>query len=166
MQIGTLIREFLTATGRADLVPLHELNPFSVNTLSVERTLCEKIRNLVCTGYQANPAQEFRRRVRHFYDVVMIMRVERYRRFVASDAFADLMANVMESDRRSLPDAHVWLSPPLGKATIVADADGLWSQVRSEFRGSFRDMVYGDSLPDDAEVRECLDAIGRSLIRI
>ena len=37
------------------------------------------------------PLEEFRRRIRHFYDVAMIMRVDSYRHFVASDAFVDLM---------------------------------------------------------------------------
>ena len=96
----------------------------------------------------------------------MILRVNRYREFVASDAFVDLIAEVRESDRDSIPGARAWLSPPLSKAIIVADAENLWSQVRSEFRGSFKDMVYGDSLPDDAEVLACLASIGSSLTRI
>ena len=80
------------------------------------------------------------------------------------DAFVDLMVEVRESDRESMPGANVWLSPALREATIVADAEHLWRQVRSE--GSFKDMVYGDSIPDDAEVLECLASIGASLVRI
>ena len=96
----------------------------------------------------------------------MILRVSRYREFVASDAFVDLMSEVRASDRDSMPGARAWLSPPLSKATMVADAESLWSQVRREFRGNFKDMVYGDSLPDDAEVLACLALIGSSLTRI
>ena len=65
-----------------------------------------------------------------------------------------------------MPDAHVWLTPSLSEAMIVANAKSLWSQVRSEFRGSFSDMVYGDSIPDDAEVLACLASIGASLTRV
>ena len=166
MPITTLIRDFLIDAGRTDLVRHHELDPFSIHVLCVERTLCEKIMGLVRAGYEANPAEEFRRRIRHFYDLVMILRVNRYREFVASDAFVDLIAEVRESDRDSIPGARAWLSPPLSKAIIVADAENLWSQVRPEFRGSFKDMVYGDSLPDDAEVLACLATIGSSLTRI
>ena len=166
MPIATLIHDFLIAAGRPDLVRLHQLDSFSIQVLCVERTLCEKIMGLVRAGYEANPGQEFRRRIRHFYDLVMIMRVDDYQKFVASDAFVDLMVEVRESDRASMPGAHAWLSPSLSKAAIVADARGLWNQVRSEFQGSFRDMVYGDSIPDDAEVLECLASIGTSLIRI
>ncbi|MDE0191682.1 MAG: nucleotidyl transferase AbiEii/AbiGii toxin family protein [Gammaproteobacteria bacterium] len=164
--VATLIRDFLIAIDRPDLVRLHELDPFSIYVLRVERTLCEKIMGLVRAGYETNPAQEFRRRVRHFYDLVMIMRVDSYRQFVASDAFVDLMMEVRESDQESMPGAHAWLTPPLGKAAIVADTGRLWHQVRPEFRSSFKDMVYGDSLPDDAEVLACLGSIGSSLARI
>ncbi len=166
MPIATLVRDFLIDAGRTDLVRRHELDPFSIHVLCVERTLCEKIMGLVRAGYETNPALEFRRRIRHFYDLVMILRVNRYREFVASDAFVDLMAEVRESDRDSMPGARAWLSPPLSKAIIVADTENLWSQVRPEFRGSFKDMVYGDSLPDDAEVLACLASIGSSLTRI
>ena len=166
MPIATLIHDFLDATGRPELVGRHELDPFSIQVLSVERTLCEKIMGLVRAGHEANPAQEFRHRIRHFYDLVMIMRVDSYRQFVSSDAFVDLVTEVRESDRASMPGAHAWLSPSLSEATIVTDARSLWSQVRSEFQGSFRDMVYGDSIPDDAEVLECLASIGASLTRV
>ena len=166
MPIAALIRDFLVDAGRTDLVRDHELDPFSIHVLCVERTLCEKIMGLVRAGHQTNPTLEFRRRIRHFYDLVMILRVNRYREFVASDAFVDLMSEVRESDRDSMPGARAWLSPPLGKAIMVADAESLWRQVRREFRGDFKDMVYGDSLPDDAEVLACLALIGSSLTRI
>ena len=166
MPIATLVRDFLVDAGRTDLVRDHELDPFSIHVLSVERTLCEKIMGLVRAGYETNPTLEFRRRIRHFHDLAMILRVSRYRQFVASDAFVDLMSEVRASDRDSMPGASAWLSPPLGEAVVAADAENLWSQVRPEFRGSFKDMVYGDSLPDDAEVLACLALIGSSLTRI
>ena len=118
---------------------------------------------LVRAGYEADPVSDFRRRIRHFYDLVMIMRVDRYREFVASDAFVELMDAVRESDRKSIPGARLWADPPFSQAMIVTDAENLWRGIRSEFRGNFKDMVYGDSLPDDAEVLECLASIGASL---
>ena len=166
MPIATLIHDFLIDASRTDLVRRYELDPFSIHVMCVERTLCEKLMGLVRAGYEANPAEEFRRRIRHFYDLVMIMRVNRYQEFVASDAFVDLMTAVRESDRDSMPGADAWLAPPLSNATIVADAENLWSQVRPVFRGGFKAMVYGDSLPDDAEVLACLASIGSSLTRI
>ena len=166
VSIATLIHDFLLAAGRRDLVRQHELDPFCVHVLCVERTLCEKVMGLVRAGYETDPAQEFRRRIRHFYDLVMIMRVDRYREFVTSDAFVHLMAEVRQSDLDSIPSARAWLSPPLSKAMIVADAESLWSQIRPEFHGSFKDMVYGESVPEDDEVLAVLALIGSSLSNI
>ena len=166
MPLTTLIRDFLIDAGRNDLAEQYDLNPFHTHVLSPERTLCEKTMGLVRAGHSANPVSELRRQIRHFYDLVMIMRVNQYREFVASDAFLNLIAEVKESDLTSMPSARVWLSPPLSDAMIVTDAERLWSQIGPEFRGNFKDMVYGDSVPDDAEVLECLALIGSSLLRV
>ena len=166
MPVATLISDFLIEAGRTDLVRRHELDPFRIQVLSVERTLCEKIMGLVRAGYESDPTAGFRSRIRHFYDLVMIMRKSQYRQFVAGHEFVELLAKVRESDLNAMPGSEAWLSQPLGKATIVADAEKLWSQVRSEFRGGFKDMVYGDSLPDDAEVLACLASIGSSLTMV
>lgn len=96
----------------------------------------------------------------------MIMRMRRYRDFVTSDAFAELIAEVREWDRQSMPGAAAWLDPPLGEAMIVTGAENLWREIRSEFRGSFKDMVYSDSLPDDDEVLTCLASVGASLAKV
>ena len=163
MPITTLIHDFLIEAGRTDLIRRHELESFGIPVLCVERTLCEKIMGLVRAGHEADAVAEFRRRIRHFYDIVMIMRATQYREFVDSDAFVELIADVREWDRQSMPGASAWLDPPLNEAVIVADAETLWSRIRSEFRGNFKDMVYGDSVPDDDEVLACLASIGASL---
>ena len=49
---------------------------------------------------------------------------------------------------------------------IVADAENLWSRIRSEYHGHFKDMVYRDSVPEDEEVLSCLGSIGMSLSRV
>ena len=166
MPIATLIHDFLVEADLTDWVLEHELEPFEVQVLGVERTLCEKIMGLVRAGHEKDALVDFRRRIRHFYDIVMIMRKREHQTFVTSDAFAELIAEVREWDRQSMPGAAAWLDPPLGEAMIVTDAESLWREIRSEFRGSFKDMVYSDTLPDDDEVLTCLASVGASLARV
>ena len=165
MPIATLIHDFLMDANESDLVRQYELEPFEVLVLGVERTLCEKIMGLVRAGHEAEALAEFRRRIRHFYDIVMIMRERKYQEFVASDAFAELIAKVGESDRQSMPNASTWVDSPLTEAMILADTENLWRGIRSEFHGSFKDMVYGDTVPDDDEVLACFSSISASLAR-
>lgn len=163
MPIASLIGENLVQATRADLIDEFELRPFSVLVLTVERTLCEKIMGLVRAGYEENPLDDFRRRIRHFYDIAVILRREQYRHFVESAAFPDLLERVKMSDRQAMPNASDWLDPPLGEAMIFAAKEKLWTNIRREFHGNFRDMVYGDTLPGDEEVLECIALIRDAL---
>lgn len=167
MPIATLIHDFLAAMADpVGLIRRHELESFQIPVLRVERTLCEKIMGLVRAGHEANALAEFKRRIRHFYDIVMILREREYREFLDRDAFASMIAEVCEWDRKSMPGASAWLDPPLAEAMIATDAENLWRELRTEFRGTFQDMLYGDSVPDDDEVLASLTLIGASLASI
>ena len=166
MRIATLIFDFLAKADQVEMIGRYKLEPFTFPVLGAERTLCEKIMGLVRAGHEVDAIAEFRRRIRHFYDIVMIMRETEFRDFVDSEAFAAMISEVREWDRRAMPGAAAWLDPPLQDAPIVADVERVWNDVRAEFRGSFKDMVYGNSVPDDDEVLACFASIGASLTRV
>ena len=163
MPIASLVHDFLRTTARAELIEEFELAPFDVLVLSVERTLCEKIMGLVRAGYEDNAVDDFRRRIRHFYDIVMIVRQPAYRDFIANDDFIRLLEEVKAADRASMPNAEVWLDPPLADAMVFAQTEYLWQNIKSEFHGSFKDMVYGNDLPSDSDVLAALNTIKSSI---
>ena len=163
MPVASLVGEHLEAVGRGDLIDQFGLRPFDILILAVERTLCEKIMGLVRAGYEENPLDEYRRRIRHFYDIAMILRHGKYRGFLTSEAFPELLECVKASDRQAMPNASVWLDPPLGEAMIFANTEELWTSIRREFHGDFRDMVYGGKLPSDDEVVRLITLIRNAL---
>ena len=163
MPVASLVGEHLNALGQDDLIDEFGLRPFNILVLSVERTLCEKIMGLVRAGYERKPLDDFRRRIRHIYDVVMILRSSEYRNFVRSEEFPKLLERVKASDRQTMPKASVWLDPPLVEAMIFANTEELWAGIRREFHGNFRDMVYGNELPSDGEVLESITLIQKAL---
>lgn len=163
MPVASLVGEYLKAMSQEDLIDEFGLRPFNILVLSVERTLCEKIMGLVRAGYEKNPLDYFRRRIRHIYDIVMILRSSEYRDFVRSEEFPKLLERVKASDRQSMPKSSVWLDPPLGEAMIFANAEELWTKIGREFHRNFKDMVYGDKLPSDDEVIEAIASIRNAL---
>ena len=163
MPLASVVGEHLEAVGRGDLVDDFGLGPFDILVLTVERTLCEKIMGLVRAGHAKEPKDEYRRRIRHFYDIVMILRHREYRDFLRSKAFPELIEQVKASDRQAMPDASVWLDPPLGEAMIFANPEELWTSIRREFHGNFKDMVYGGELPGDDEVVRLITLIRKAL---
>ncbi|MDE0305906.1 MAG: nucleotidyl transferase AbiEii/AbiGii toxin family protein [Albidovulum sp.] len=163
MPVASLVGEHLNALGQDDLIDEFRLRPFNILVLSVERTLCEKIMGLVRAGYEKDPLGDFRRRIRHIYDIVMILRSSEYREFLRSEEFPKLLERVIASDGQTMPNASVWLDPPLGQAMIFAETEELWKNIKREFHGNFSDMVYGDKLPSDGEVLESIALIQMAL---
>ncbi len=152
MDIGTLISDFLATQDRLDLIGQYRLAHFDIFVLSVERTLCEKMMSLVRTGYEPNAKTDFARRIRHFYDIAMILRQPCYQEFVASNRFAGMISAVKASDRASMPNAEVWLDQPIEHAPIFANTKNLWNDLKMAFHNNFKGMVYGDEMPDDREI--------------
>ena len=166
MNISTLIGEFLEASDRRDLIDQFHLEHFDVLVLCVERTLCEKLMGLVRAGYENDSTSDFRRRIRHFYDIAMILRRQPYRAFLAEDGFAAMIDAVRASDRESIPGAEVWLDPPFESARLFRETETLWGEIQSDYHGRFKDMVYGESIPGNDEILAAIDTLKVAVARI
>jgi hypothetical protein len=73
-EIQTLIAETLADQNRHDLIEEYELEIFTLNVLSVRRTLTEKILGVVKDSYHEDPIAQLGLRIRHLYDVCQILR--------------------------------------------------------------------------------------------
>lgn len=60
-------------------------------------------------------------------------------------------------------DAERWLTKPVHDAPIYASSEKIWASLAGEFQGGFRQMLYDDDVPDDAEVIAVLDMLGLQL---
>ncbi len=159
LPISALIAEFLNVESHGDLIAQHDLAPFEIDVLSVERTLCEKIMGLIRASYEDDADAALRRQIRHIYDLCMILREKTYRDFLASDGFVNMMGRVREADRSLFAGAERWLAKPAKEAPLLADTQSLWPLLRSEFQGSFRQLLYDNDLPADTEVVEVLGSL-------
>ena len=156
LPISSLIEDLLTAESRADLIADHRLGAFEIEVLRVERTVCEKVMGLVRASYEDDPDAALRRQIRHIYDLCTILREPTYRDFVAADDFVQMIEIVRAADRSLFEGAERWLEKPARDAVLLAEPDAIWSSLKTEFQGDFRQMLYDDELPDDAEVLEML----------
>ena len=164
LPVGSLIGEFLELSARLDLVEQFELDKFEILVLGVERTLCEKIMSLVRAEHEGHFGEGYRRRIRHFYDIVQILRKQEYRDFVLTNSFRELLEKVKCSDRESFPkNAPKWLDPPMSDAKVFSSDMSFWKDIEREFRGGLRDMLYRNEVPDISEVRESFSLIHDSL---
>ncbi len=163
LPVGTLIADYLNASGHEELVKRFALESFEILVLGVERTLCEKLMSLVRANYERSGLDEFRRRIRHFYDIVMILRKPEYRRFVGTDYFGELMNEVRRCDRESFQEAPSWLDLSMSDAKIFSGDSDFWNYIERGLKAEIRGMLFSDEIPEIVEVKGAFALIRNSL---
>lgn len=164
MSMQSLIAEYLMAMGRVDLTAKYGLESFELSVLNIERTLCEKVMGLVKAFRLDDTLGELKSKIRHVYDVALILREPKYQSYLASDAFLELLSIVKETDLKQ-PRSSEWLEEPLDQVGLFSESDIVWQRVENEFNGPFADMVYDDDLPDSDEVLVVLKSVQERLIQ-
>lgn len=150
--ISSLVSEVLNVLGKEELVVEYELEAFNIKVLCVQRTLVEKVFSLVRACREPEPAAALRSRIRHIYDICMILRKEEYRKYLLSDEFLVMVGVVATTDRQQFQEGCTWLDLPLSEACLFAQSEETWALISGEFSGNFKDMLYDDDLPSDVEV--------------
>jgi predicted nucleotidyltransferase component of viral defense system len=161
--ISSLIAEVLNDFGRRELVAEHELEAFDIKVLCVQRTLVEKVFSLIRACREPEPMLALRARIRHVYDICMILRRKEYREFLLSGDFLEMVVVVALTDKRQFQEGCTWLDQPLSESCLFAKPEETWVQISEEFLGNFKDMLYDEDLPTDSEVLEVLVLIFEQL---
>lgn len=164
MVLQTLIADYLIELGKLEFVDQFNLSSFELPILNIERTLCEKIMGLIKASRSEDYIQELKTKIRHIYDICMILRLDEYNSYIESDEFLTLLNIVKETDLKQA-GSGLWLDQPFNDVALFKNEKSVWGQLTSEFNGTFADMVYDDDLPNDTEVTAMLSLVQKNLER-
>ncbi len=156
--VSSYIQEFITLNGPQDLLEKYELSSFDVQALSVKRTFCEKIMSLVRFSMSGNPFEELPKKVRHIYDLHLMMRSEGILSFFNEDDFIEMLLKVGQDDFVGYKNNNEWLKNHPCSAIIFDAPEKIWPSIKSVYQTSFKHMVFGQ-LPDEADLLATLDKI-------
>lgn len=162
--IQSLIAERLSIRGRADLITQFALESFSIKVLSVKRTLTEKTLGIIKDSYDKNPVARLSDRIRHLYDICLILRQHEYRDFVESDHFMALCALCI-ADETAEAEHSNWLDRPLADAPIFAHFETWQASLNATYKGIFSDLVFGE-IPDMSEIAQGIKFLHEHISRI
>ena len=160
--LQSLIAKMLRETERKDLIVAYELQPFDLLVLSLERTLAEKILGVIKDSYHDDPTATLSRRIRHLYDITLILRREEIRAFVSGEKFQSLCANCIEDEKVLFEDTAHLFERPLGEAPIFAHFPAWRSSLEATYNGDFKNLVYG-ALPHMDEIEQSLSFLKQQL---
>lgn len=164
--IQTMIADMLITEGRQDLVEQYDLESFELKVLSVQRTLIEKLLGIIKDSYVDDPVARLNTRIRHLYDVCMILRGSANRDFVSSADFGVLCQSCIADEMKSWKEGQTaCLKQPLRSAPLFSRFDEWWPGLESTYTKDFADLVYGE-LPDVEEIRDTLGFLYKELKKL
>lgn len=157
-QIRTLIADYIKTTPTIELITQFGLEDFEVKTLAVERTFCEKIISLIRFSYTENPLEDLSNKVRHTYDLTLLMKLEATMDFVNSNLFDTMLLQVAKDDDKAIPNDKNWLYNHPKNALIFSETEMIWNTLKKVYSGSkFNELLIGKTKPPtENEVFESL----------
>lgn len=157
-QIRTLIADYIKTTPTIELIAQFGLEDFGVRALAVERTFCEKIISLVRFSYTENPLEDLSNKVRHTYDLTLLMKLDAIKNFVNSDLFDTMLLQVAKDDDKAIPNDKNWLYNHPKDALIFNETEMVWNTLKKVYSGSeFNELLIGKAKPPaEDEVFEML----------
>ena len=146
--INSYITEMMIAAGQNDLVNEYNLQPFAVQVLSKERTYCEKIMSLVRFSFTEDPYADLANKIRHVYDLYMMLQNSEIKSFFDSHEFDKMLNMVGSDDVLSYKNNNAWLTTHPAEAIIFKAPQATWEKIRQPYQSTFKNLVFG-VLPDE-----------------
>lgn len=164
-EVSSYIAEMMKATSQEKMIGEYKLQPFTVKVLSKERTLCEKIMSLVRFSQTEDPYTDLSNKIRHIYDVHMMLKNDTVLTFFNSIEFDKLLIQVGKDDVISYKNNNEWLKKHPAGAIIFGQAQDTWDKIKTTYRNTFKDLVIGE-LPEESALVNTLLTIAQRLKKI
>lgn len=162
VELQCLIAEALLKLGKDNLIEQFGLESFAIKVLSVRRTLIEKILGVIKDSYNDDPVNKLSIRIRHLYDICLIMRQDDIQSFLGTNEFRDLCKVCIEDEKSGFFESKNYLEKPLADAPLFNEFKNWQASLATTYNGVFSDLIYGE-LPSMAEISEKLSVLHDSL---
>ena len=163
--VSSMIYEMMMQSGQQEIIEKYEMEPFDVNVLSPNRTLCEKIMSLVRFSYSKNPIEDLNNKIRHIYDIHILLKDEEINNFFNSKEFDKMLQKVGNDDVFSFKNNNEWLKEHPVSAIIFNQPKNTWERLKNTYNSRFKELVYGE-LPTEDEILTTLEIISKRLKEI
>lgn len=157
-EVSCYVTEMMKATNQNQLIEQYNLQPFTVKVLSKERTLCEKIMSLVRFSQTQEPYADLSNKIRHIYDVHLMLKNEEVAAFFSSTDFDELLIRVGKDDLVSFKNNNEWLQNHPATAIVFSKPDDTWDRIKTTYRTTFKELVMGE-LPKEEDLTITLKKI-------
>ena len=163
--VCSFVGQMMIDTGQTEIASENNLLPFDVLVLEPIRTICEKIMSLVRFSYTKNPIQDLKNKIRHVYDLHLLLSKEEFLTFFNSKQFDKMLLKVAQDDVISFKNNNKWLKNHPAKSIIFEDPKKVWIDLKTTYETDFKNLVYGD-FPHEVELYNTLEQIKKRISSI
>lgn len=163
--VDSFIYEMMLENNQQALIEEYGMQSFEVLVLNPQRTLCEKIMSLVRFSQTPTPIIDLRNKIRHTYDIHLLLKDKNLYTFFQSAEFEKMLLKVANDDVTSFKNNNKWLANHPSTAIIFAETTRTWDQLKNVYSDSFKELVFGE-LPDEKEILKTLITISDRLKKI
>ncbi len=128
-------------SNQKDFANEYQLLPFEVNVLNPKRTICEKIMSLVRFSYSENPLNDFKIKIRHTYDLHLMLQQKEFLDFLNSNEFDIMLLKVAISDIISYKNNNYWINNDPIDAMFFKDLEVIWNELKKSYNSEFKNLV-------------------------
>lgn len=164
-EVTCYITEMMRTTDQHKMIDQYNLQPFTVKVLSRERILCEKIMSLARFSQTKEPYKDLANKVRHIYDIHMMLKDATVAVFFNSSYFDELLLRVGKDDVVSFKNNNKWLANHPAEAIIFKNPEDTWDKIKAAYRTTFKDLVMG-VLPEEEDLIVELKKIYTRLLKV
>jgi len=160
--VNSFIYEMMLKNNQQALINEYEMNPFEVLVLNPKRTLCEKIMSLVRFSQTQKPITDLRNKIRHTYDIHLMLKDDNLKSFFQSDKFETMLLRVANDDIASFKNNNEWLANHPATTIIFSETTETWSKIKDVYSGSFSELVFS-KLPPETDILKTLITVANRL---
>ncbi len=159
MEIESFIYRFMKDNSFDENIEKYELQPFSVLTLSIERTFCEKILSLARLSYEG--PDKLKGKIRHFYDIAQIMKT-----IDSPESIGDTLRLAINDDRNNSTFSGEWLNRPISEAPIFRNFDKIWKSLEYTYEQELSSLLWNSEKPNSSELKKSFVTLQNLLLNI
>lgn len=147
----SLVQDFFEKSGNQKYAVGFELFSSTINILSFESTLLEKVVSLIRFSYDTNYMQALSDKIRHFYDLHFLLRNNECKKYISSELFLSDFKKTLENDRSIFDEPNGWSAKPLSDSPLLNNFNDIWQKLKNRYQSELTGLAYRP-IPNEDEI--------------
>ena len=152
-EVNCLLYKFLSKKGFSKDIQKYGLNPVQLNVLSLERSFAEKLLSCIRLSYEG--IDRLKKKIRHFYDLHMILS----NHDILNDKTKDIIALARHDDEKNPLFAGEWLNNKLIDSPLFQKTDNIWKELIPVYQEEMPQLCWLDEIPSQEAIMNSMNQI-------